>query len=61
MDAAQIAISLLELAAKALPGLLAIVSGTQSDEEALDKARESVRGIPSRPAGDALDAYERGE
>jgi hypothetical protein len=54
-------IQLLGVIAQLAPGVLKAMTGAQSDQQALDRARDAYRAIPQRPAGDALDAYERGE
>lgn len=61
MTGPQIALSLLELVARAAPGLLAMITGKASDADAITAARAAVAAIPSQPVTDALDAHARGE
>ena len=61
MSGAEVALKLLELVALAAPGLLKTITGAYSDEQAIARARDAVGAIPERPAGSAIDAYERGE
>lgn len=61
MSGAEVAIKLIELVAVVAPGLLKSITGAYSDEQAIERARAAAQAIPSRPAGDAIDAYQRGE
>jgi len=47
--------------ASLVPGLLAQMTGTHSDAQAIERARDAYRAIAARPAGDAIDAHARGE
>jgi len=56
-----VVIQLLSVVAQLAPGVLKAMTGAQTDQQAIERARDAYRAIPSRPAGDAIDAYERGE
>ena len=56
-----VVIQLLSVIAQLAPGVLKAMTGTQTDQQAIERARDACRAIPTRPAGDAIDAYERGE
>lgn len=62
MSSAQVAdfiIVALKLIATAAPGFLAAFSGKRTDDEALEHARAELGKINPRPAGSALDEYEK--
>lgn len=52
---ASLVIDLLGAVAKAAPGYLALLTGKQSDEEALKHAKEKIDAIPRKPAGSVID------
>lgn len=55
MNAEQIIIALLNVIVNAAPGYLALLTGHQTDAEALEIARVKIRAIQTRPAQDAID------
>ena len=55
----EIVIRALGIVVASAPGLLAALTGRQTDEEAIDAARAEVAKIEARPAGSALDEYEK--
>lgn len=61
MTGIEIALALLALVAQAAPGLLATITGKETDEEAIAAARAAVAAIPSSPAASAFDRHGRGE
>jgi len=52
-----IVVNALRIIAAAAPGVLAAITGKESDELAIEAARAEVAKINPRPAGSALDAY----
>jgi hypothetical protein len=56
-----VVIQLLGVIAQIAPGVLKAMTGAQTDQQAIERARDAYRAIPSRPAGSAIDAHERGE
>lgn len=57
MDGLDLALELIALVVKVAPGVLALITGEATDEEALAKARASIARIRPRPAASALDAH----
>jgi len=60
MSTEIIVIKLFEAIAGLVPGLLKAVTGTYTDEQAIERARAAYRAIPESPAKSALDAHESG-
>ena len=56
-----VVIMLLKAIAELVPGQLKDMSGTYSDEQAIERARAAYRSIPASPAKSALDAHESGK
>lgn len=54
-NVARIVASALAIVAAAAPGLLAALTGADSDAEALDRAQDALASIPSSPAKAGID------
>ena len=66
MSVVTIVTSLLEIVASVAPGVLAAITGQQTDGEAIDAARERVEALPVRGGDDGewaadLARRERGD
>jgi len=61
MDVAAWVVSILGVVAQHAPGVLAAMTGSYDDAQAIERAREAVARVKPRPAGGALDAHGRGE
>jgi len=58
MTAVTIVTSLLEVVASVAPGVLAAITGQQTDQEAIDAARERVEALPVRGGDDGAWARD---
>ena len=54
----QLILGLLAAVVQAAPGFLALLTGKQTDEEAMEHARASVAKLKAHPVRTALDEYE---
>ena len=58
MSVVAIVTSLLEMVASIAPGVLAAITGQQTDGEAIDAARERVEALPVRGGDDGAWARD---
>lgn len=54
----KIVINALAIIAAAAPGLLALITNSDTDAAAIEKARAEVNKVNPRPAGSVLDDYQ---
>jgi hypothetical protein len=55
----RIVISALEIVSRAAPGFLAALTGTDSDEKALERARLALEAVPRDPAQRGIERWRR--
>lgn len=55
----EIALKLLEIVAALAPGLLSAMAGTESDADAIAKARAELAKVAPTPARDGVEAHRR--
>lgn len=56
-NVARIVSSALAIVAAAAPGLLAALSGAESDEKALDRAADALQAVPADPAARGIERW----